>query len=485
MNYRIASNIKLLLNVFVALCLISTGKTSAVTIQKMAKIQAAGNAVFRAAKSLPSSVIKWKTTRYYLDESSVVLTNATDTASATGDTAQFTLAKTTGKYTYYKVFAYEGTQADSLVVQVLIPGVVQKYLFTNLALSSYSIPVWVVLPTKYSSVSKFVTVMCGINRDATNYATYWVPFATANNYIIAAPEFNSTDWSSDGYILGNMFTGSSGSGSLNPKAKWTFNIVQQIHRELYSVCALQDSTYELWGHSAGGQFVHRLAFFLPDNLVCRYIAGNSGWYTCPDLSVVFPWGAQSSSLNYTNSELTAFTNQKLVIMRGTGDTIRDGALNTDPKSDAQGLNRYTRAGYFYNLGKTVNPSLKWKLIEVPGVAHEDQKMSVVGGSYILANPITTSVGENNKMVPDKFSISNYPNPFNPSTKIVFTLKNLSKINLTIYNLFGQRVACLADDLLKAGEHTYDFNAVNLASGIYFCRITGEQINTTLKIQLLK
>ncbi len=382
--YRKIKLISAVVTIVVGFC---SQTTLAVTIAKIAKIQVAGTVVFQANKTFSYSVIGWKAVRYFIDETSGAVSYASDTSTASGDAAQFTLLKTSGKYSYYKIFAYEGNQTDSVVIQTLTAGIVQKYLYTNLSLSQYSVPVWVVLPTNYSYTSKFITTMCGINRDASNLASYWAPFANANNYIVAAPEFNATDWSSDDYILGNMFTGASGSGNLNPKDKWSFNIVEQIHRELFVSCGLADSMYELWGHSAGAQFVHRLACFLPDNLVSRYIAGNSGWYTCPDLSVAFPWGAQHNLLNLTSDNLITFTNQNLVIMRGTADTIRDGALNTEPNSDAQGLNRYTRAGFFYNKGVIANSNLKWKLIDVLNVGHSDQDMAVAGGNYILANQV--------------------------------------------------------------------------------------------------
>jgi len=476
--------ISLLFTPVLVILVLFAASAKAVTIIKVQKIVAQGTVTFNVQKSVPSDIINWKTSRYLIDETSGAYTFPTDSLTATGDSARFTLQKTSGQYTFYKIFAYEGTQADTFIVQVLIPGVVEKYLYTNLSLSKFSIPVWIVLPTGYSTKSKFVTTMAGIDRAASNIATYWVPFANANNYIVAAPEFNATDWSSDAYILGNMFSGSSGTGNLNPQKTWSFNIVEQIHRELYQACGLIDSTYELWGHSAGGQFVHRLAFFLPDNLIIRYIAGNSGWYTCPDLSVVFPWGAQNSLLNLSQIDLVRFTNQNLIIMRGTADTLQNYQFNTDPLSNVQGLNRYTRAGYFYNIGKQVNSSSIWQLIDVPNVGHDDQKMSIAGGNYIVAHPITSIASEKNT-IPEKFSIVNFPNPFNPSTQIVFTLKNSTQINLTIYNILGQKVSGLVNEYLHPGTYTYKFNGAGLASGTYICKITGDQINSSLKILLLK
>ncbi len=463
--------------------LILSAILNAATIQKIAKIQAAGLTTFKANKSVSTNTITWKATRYYMDETTNAVTYATDTATAVGDLVQFNLQKTNGQYSFYKVFAYENGVADSIILQVLTAGVVQKYLYANATYSQYYIPVWVVLPTGYSASSKFIMTMCGINRDASGIASYWVSFANTNNYVIAAPEFNSTNWSSDAYILGNMFTGSDGSGTLNPKARWSFNIVEQMHKELYVNCSLSDSTYELWGHSAGAQFVHRLAFFLPDNLITRYIAGNAGWYTCPDLTVAFPWGASNTQLNLAQADLVAYTNRKLVIMRGTADTVRDAALNVDPRSDAQGLNRYTRAGYFYNNGKTVNASLAWKMVDVVGVGHDDQKMAVAGGKYILSNP--TSINTEHPVVVEKFALANYPNPFNPSTRIVLSLPETSPVKITVYDLLGNQVAALYNDILTAGNHQFTFNAAHLASGIYLCRVQSDIYNSTVKMQLIK
>ena len=363
-------------------------------IVKVSKIQVAGSVTFKFTKSLPSNVVTWKATRYFIDETTNVTTFAADTLSATGDTAQFNLQKTTGYYSFYKIYAYEAGKADSVVVQVLNAGVVQKYLYINSTYSSYAIPVWVVIPSKFTVQSKFIMTMHGQNRDASGIASDWMPFANTNNYVVAAPEFNDTDWSTDDYNLGNMFTNSSYT-ALNPKSKWTFNIVEQIHRELYAACSLIDSTYELWGHSAGGQFVHRLAFFLPDSLITRYIAGNSGWYSCPDSTVAFPWGTINTQLNISKDDMIAFTNRNLIVMRGTADTVRDGVLNIDPNSDAQGLNRYARAGYFYNKGISVNSGLKWKLIDVQGVGHDDQDMALAAGSYIITEGTRYAVATGN------------------------------------------------------------------------------------------
>jgi len=80
----------------------------------------------------------------------------------------------------------------------------------------------------------------------------------------------------------------------------------------------------------------------------------------------------------------------------------------------------------------------------------------------------TSLSSNNKE--SYFGIRNYPNPFNPSTTITFNLPQSTSVVLTVYDRLGREVSVLVNQNLDAGEHTVDFNAGELLSGIYFYRI---------------
>ncbi len=80
---------------------------------------------------------------------------------------------------------------------------------------------------------------------------------------------------------------------------------------------------------------------------------------------------------------------------------------------------------------------------------------------------------------------NYPNPFNPSTVIPFELTNPMHINLSIYNVLGQKVAVLADEQYSAGEHTITWDAANMPSGVYLYRLSvGDNVQTR-KLMLAK
>jgi hypothetical protein len=69
-----------------------------------------------------------------------------------------------------------------------------------------------------------------------------------------------------------------------------------------------------------------------------------------------------------------------------------------------------------------------------------------------------------------FDAKNYPNPFNPSTTISFTLKENTSVKLTVYDRLGREVKTLLDENKAAGNYTIEFNASGLPSGIYFYRI---------------
>jgi hypothetical protein len=80
---------------------------------------------------------------------------------------------------------------------------------------------------------------------------------------------------------------------------------------------------------------------------------------------------------------------------------------------------------------------------------------------------------------------NIPNPFNPATEIVFDMPVASFATLQVFNVTGQRVAVLADGLLPSGRHKVTFNAANLPSGMYICRLEAGTYTAAKKMLLMK
>jgi hypothetical protein len=79
----------------------------------------------------------------------------------------------------------------------------------------------------------------------------------------------------------------------------------------------------------------------------------------------------------------------------------------------------------------------------------------------------------------------YPNPFNPSTTLNFSLASTAPVSLSVYNLMGARVATLVDGLVGAGEHAVTFDASGLASGLYLAVLESGGHTRTSRLVLLK
>ena len=82
-------------------------------------------------------------------------------------------------------------------------------------------------------------------------------------------------------------------------------------------------------------------------------------------------------------------------------------------------------------------------------------------------------------------IQNYPNPFNPSTTINFDLPVAGIITLKVFNTSGKEVATLVNEARSAGYHSVNFDASNLSSGVYYCRLEANGFSKVMKMALVK
>ena len=102
---------------------------------------------------------------------------------------------------------------------------------------------------------------------------------------------------------------------------------------------------------------------------------------------------------------------------------------------------------------------------------------------IYYNAIT---GVNNNSLPFSYILEqNYPNPFNPSTSIKYSVPESGTVTLKVFDVSGREVAVLVNDVKQQGVYSVDFNASNLASGIYFYRIEAGEFSAVKKMMLIK
>lgn len=102
---------------------------------------------------------------------------------------------------------------------------------------------------------------------------------------------------------------------------------------------------------------------------------------------------------------------------------------------------------------------------------------------VETTPAAVEIGVNGPM---SFNLAqNFPNPFNPATKINFSIPEQGKVKLVVYNLIGQEVAVLVNGLINAGHHEATFNAQSLSSGVYLYKLQAGNSVMIKKMLLLK
>jgi hypothetical protein len=98
----------------------------------------------------------------------------------------------------------------------------------------------------------------------------------------------------------------------------------------------------------------------------------------------------------------------------------------------------------------------------------------------------SNVDSESGVVPLEFKLDqNYPNPFNPQTTINYQVPNRTAVRIIIYNLAGEEVETLVDDVVDPGDHSVVWNAGHFGSGVYICKIVAESFVDTKKMVVIK
>jgi hypothetical protein len=342
----------------------------------------AGAQKFSVAESFKSEPVKWQVDREETDEISGETILIKDVATATGIKVTFDLPKMSGKETVYHINAHGKTFQYSQTVQVFDPGIASSFLFKSSG--NPDVQSHIVVPKTLSPKTRIIIVMSGLNRNSDDYISSWTNWVSRNDYIAVSPTFDEENWGgSRGYNLGNVFSEDEGKGKLNDRSNWSFTIIEGIHQKLRNDFGIVDSQFDIFGHSAGAQFVHRFLLFNPSAKVRFAIACNAGWYTLPDLNTAYSYGLKHPLLSFTKKDLINWTNQNLILMRGTADTSREGVLRKTPEADAQGRNRFERAAFMYDKIRTLNPKTRWQLIDVENVGHDQKLMAQAAQEFLL------------------------------------------------------------------------------------------------------
>ena len=241
-----------------------------------------------------------------------------------------------------------------------------------------SIKVWTYKPQNWNDKDKIVFVMHGGGRNADDYLNAWVELADENNLLIVAPEFENkfSKYTTNDYQEGNLFTFF---GTKNPKSEWAYTVVENIFDHIKSVNDITNNHYDIFGHSAGGQFVHRMIMIMPESRIETAIAANAGFYSLPDENLEFPYGISNTDVKL-NPDLKKAYEKKLVVLLGEFDNDPSlGTFRTTELAMEQGKHRLERGTNFFNANKKKSEQnewvFNWTIDTVKNVGHDYRKMS--------------------------------------------------------------------------------------------------------------
>lgn len=275
----------------------------------------------------------------------------------------------------------------------------------------------------------------------------------------------------------------------------TFNLIPDITG--YSVAA----RFSNYGDST---------LFITGYQTYRSIDGGEDWYQFPELDLVkinelnllnsgsgFAVGDMGLILRYYDStyipvELTSFlsdVNDDDVILswKTATETNNRGfeveRFNSESITQNSGTSRWERIGFVSGYGTTVNPkSYSFTDRNVPaGKCIYRLKQVDFDGSYEYSKEIEVYVN-----APDEFSLEqNFPNPFNPKTKIKYSIPIGGFVKLVIYDMLGNEVRVLVNEKKQTGIHTVDFDGSSFSSGVYLYRLISGDFVVTKKLVLIK
>ncbi len=160
--------------------------------------------------------------------------------------------------------------------------------------------------------------------------------------------------------------------------------------------------------------------------------------------------------------------------------------------DVSGKVRVNGTGGFINFQPFEVPSVELEAgthimrMEFDTDFDSEKKNWLFSFDRVVVERVNGNSDEIESSVPSDFTLAqNYPNPFNPTTQINFSLPESGQVNLKVYNMLGQTVQVLVDELRSSGSHTVTFDASSLSSGVYFYQLVFDGIVLSNKMVLMK
>lgn len=268
-----------------------------------------------------------------------------------------------------------------------------------------------VRPPSFSSSSPIVLVIPGAGRNSDDYRDAWIGAACASGALVAALGYSEEHYDFGAYNMGGIISNlhfdnpsfdrvseTATTLTLND-ADIRFDVVtnrpdrifdgfDRVFEQLVQTTVSEKETYDILGHSAGGQILHRFAIFAPRSRARVIIAANSGFYTFPDLSTALPAGLQGMGL--TETDLSHALGARLVLMLGALDNSDQAGgtlLHTPFIDQSQGLGRLDRGLSFFEHARDeaerIEVTFNWQIQIIDGIGHDYRAMNAAAANYLM------------------------------------------------------------------------------------------------------
>lgn len=262
-------------------------------------------------------------------------------------------------------------------------------------------------PKNLTSKSKILMVIPGSGRNGDSYRDSWIEASEKHNVLVLSLSYSEKKYSYTDYHLGGLIkkfdmrkgvTFKQNSNQVfidenvvkfisNPDStQWIYHDFDRIFKIAKRAVNSKQRKYDMFGHSAGGQILHRFAIFCPNSKANRILASNAGSYTLPDISTQIPFGLKNTKTN--NKILKKSFKKHLVLFLGELDNADEqgGKILRSKTTDKQGTHRLARGTYFHKQSMETAKSLKttynWTLKIIAGVGHNQRKMAKAAAIYL-------------------------------------------------------------------------------------------------------
>ena len=242
------------------------------------------------------------------------------------------------------------------------------------------------IPPNATSSTPILIVIPGASRDAQRFHASWLDLAKKNHFSVitigAKKSFFPDEYS---YNAGGVITEN---GDLVDDSKWLFSTLEPIFNDFKKRYGFLSEKFYLFGHSAGGGFVHRYLLFKKEAPVLKAVAANPAFVTLLDKNTLYPFGLKG--IPNSDKKIKSWMNKDMAILLGEDDLgPRTKPLSNGQMARAQGPNCLERGKLLYNTTKIKAQELgfdfNWELITVPEVGHDNYKLAPFASIYLFGD----------------------------------------------------------------------------------------------------